>query len=442
METTPQVTDTAAYNAMIKARSALIMGAPFFGYLALHLALVEDTTIPTADVNGERIAYNPAFVNALSTAEKETLLAHEVLHIANLHHIRREARDAETWNEACDYAINAELVEAGFELPKGGLIDPQYYSKAAETIYAELDAKKKSGQGSGAQQPQQPQQPQNGAQQQPQSKPQQQQPQSKPQQQQPQQQPPQQPQAQPTPDPGGMGSVSDAPKPQENGAQPTPQAQPQPMSPADKRDERDKWNVRVMQAAQAAAGQGKCPASARRLIEKIKEPETDWKTILREFIEHTLPFDYTWSRPNRRFEDLILPSVYKEDFGEMVIVFDTSGSVDEKALAAFVGELNAIADDLQPERVHTMYCDSSVKGDVETFERGEEITYEIRGGGGTNFRPPFAKVEQMGIEPKCLIYFTDLACSRYPEPPDYPVLWACYTSRKDARFGEVINIAA
>jgi len=34
---------------------------------------------------------------------------------------------------------------------------------------------------------------------------------------------------------------------------------------------------------------------------------------------------------------------------------------------------------------------------------------------------------------------TDLCCHSYPEPPDYPVLWAT-DSRKTAPFGETVQI--
>ena len=50
-----------------------------------------------------------------------------------------------------------------------------------------------------------------------------------------------------------------------------------------------------------------------------------------------------------------------------------------------------------------------------------------------------AKVEENGIEPKCLVYLTDLCCSSFPPAPDYPVLWVT-DSRKTAPFGETRRI--
>ena len=54
----------------------------------------------------------------------------------------------------------------------------------------------------------------------------------------------------------------------------------------------------------------------------------------------------------------------------------------------------------------------------------DTLELALKGGGGTDFRPVFDLVEHQGVTPSCLVYLTDLQCSRFPEiPPDYPVLW-------------------
>ena len=76
--------------------------------------------------DGSRIVYNPAFVDELKPAELEGTLAHEVLHCALGHQCRRGERDPRLWNEAADLAINPILLENGFTLPAGALIDPAF----------------------------------------------------------------------------------------------------------------------------------------------------------------------------------------------------------------------------------------------------------------------------------------------------------------------------
>ena len=61
------------------------------------------------------------------------------------------------------------------------------------------------------------------------------------------------------------------------------------------------------------------------------------------------------------------------------------------------------------------------------------------GGGGTNFQPPFKWIADQGIEPKAVVYLTDLICSSYPEPPTYPVLWLVYGGMTQVPFGEVVR---
>jgi predicted metal-dependent peptidase len=113
---------------------------------------------------------------------------------------------------------------------------------------------------------------------------------------------------------------------------------------------------------------------------------------------------------------------------------DTSGSIGTKELEQFAGEINAISSEAQPDSIHVIYCDAAVQG-VDEFGPSEPIRLSLKGGGGTDFVPPFKWVEDNGIEAKCLIYLTDLCCHSFPPAPDYPVLWVT-DSNKTAPFGQ------
>jgi hypothetical protein len=63
--------------------------------------------------DGVSLYYNPEFVDTLNSATLAGVLAHEVMHPALQHHVRRSRRDPKRWNEACDYAINPLLLDAG-----------------------------------------------------------------------------------------------------------------------------------------------------------------------------------------------------------------------------------------------------------------------------------------------------------------------------------------
>lgn len=124
---------------LVSARTALVLDQPFFGALALRLALREDPGCKTAWVDGRTLAYNPVWLEGLNHEEVVGLVAHEVMHCAAGHPWRRDARDPRKWNVACDLAINQILADAGFRLPPGGLLDSALASgKSAEWIYDRL----------------------------------------------------------------------------------------------------------------------------------------------------------------------------------------------------------------------------------------------------------------------------------------------------------------
>lgn len=130
---------------MLKARAQLLMDAPFFGTLAVRLKLKADDEIKTAATDGVHLIYSPKYVDKLSPMELRGLIAHEVMHCALNHTTRRQERDHKKWNVACDYAINNHLIECGFVLPTGGLVDAKYNNLSAEAIYNRLEDDGKSG---------------------------------------------------------------------------------------------------------------------------------------------------------------------------------------------------------------------------------------------------------------------------------------------------------
>jgi predicted metal-dependent peptidase len=125
--------------------------------------------------------------------------------------------------------------------------------------------------------------------------------------------------------------------------------------------------------------------------------------------------------------------------GEIVIAVDTSGSIGKLELEQFAGEISAISEEVQPEAVHVVHCDSAVQS-TQQFGPSAPVRLEPRGGGGTDFCPPFKWVADNGIAPVFFIYLTDLCCRSHPEAPEYPVLWVT-GSRGTAPLGETLRIS-
>jgi predicted metal-dependent peptidase len=392
-----------ALERIQKARIGLLFDAPFFASIAMRLVLQEDASCPTMSTNGLNIAYSPAFVETLSQPELAGVIAHEVLHVTNCHHTRRGDRDPQLWNVAADYAINDMLLQSGFKLPKGCLTG-KGIDKTAEQIYSEL-------------QQQQSQQPQSGD-----GEPQQSQGQSQ----------------------GQPQSGSGMPKPQDWGeVTDLPGADGKvPSSPAEKAQAEAEMKVAVAQAAQQAKAAGKLPAGLARLIDEIVRPRVDWREVLQRFVQSNARNDYAWMPPNRRYihRGLYLPGLRSEELPEIVISVDTSGSIDREVLNQFSAEISAILGEYDT-KVTVIYCDSAISSTEVFTSQDLPLKLRVEGGGGTDFKPPFAWVEEQGIVPACMIYLTDLECNSFPDEPPYSVLWACYGRREQrVPFGEVVTV--
>jgi predicted metal-dependent peptidase len=131
----------AALDRIRAARARLVLAQPFFGLLAMRLELTDATGRPeirTMATDGRRLFYCPAFVLGLSEAELEGVLVHEVLHCAYRHFARRGERPRDQFNVAADYAINPDVIAAGFRLPAGVLIDPAFKGRTTEEIFDSL----------------------------------------------------------------------------------------------------------------------------------------------------------------------------------------------------------------------------------------------------------------------------------------------------------------
>ncbi len=384
-----------------KARSQLILDSPFFGSLGLRLQVVEDPKCPTAWTDGTRMGYSPDFIDGLTEDEVKGLICHEILHCALRHHTRRGTRDPQLWNVACDYTINPIIKDAGMALPKDGLYDPRFFGLSADEVYEQLKKereKRESQQASGGE--------------------------------------------------GGEGTESQKSR-EENAAAAVGEVRDAsgkdggPASESEIKDQEREWNVAMSQAAQQADKVGKLPATLKRMVTEALNPRLDWSEILRRFVDSASRHDYSWSRPNRRYigSGMYLPSVYSNQLGHVVAAIDTSGSISDETLNRFGSEIEAIINDYQASCT-VIYCDTQVAGTAE-YAPGEPVKLESHGGGGTDFRPPFNYVDDQGLNPVCMLYFTDGMCNAFPPEPHYPVLWIHdnrYHRRFTPPFGEVVEL--
>jgi predicted metal-dependent peptidase len=398
--------ETPISRRIQKARTALVLDHPFFGSLLFRLKDRECRSIQTMATDGVSLYYNPDFVETLNAATLAGTLAHEVMHPALHHHVRRSGRDPKRWNMACDFAINPLLIDAGLNLPEGVLLDNRFRGMSAEQIYnlLEMEAERDPG---GKDEESEPGGERSNAEQPPTGEA-------------------NEPSAPMTE--GGIGQVLDAPVPDEE----TPSVEEQARE----------WNIAVNQATTIARQAGRVPAGLNRTLEGAAESAVDWRELLRRLWSETLPANYSWMRPNRRhiWTGLYLPGVMREGLDEVAIAVDCSGSVSGRQLRLFEAEVRSILEGQRPQRVYVLYFDAVVQK-VETYEAGQRIDLNPVGGGDTDFGPCFEWLDERGIRPQALVFLTDLYGSFPSAAPAYPVLWASTGSQK-APFGEVIPMQA
>lgn len=387
---------------LIKAINSLIMGHPFFATITLQRNIIIDDSCNTAWTDGDTIGISNKFIEDEYTAcggidTIKFTLAHEVIHITNCHHARMGNKDPELWNIACDHADNIILVDGGFVAPKTIKIycDFKYRGWCAEDIYRDLKANQKNGNKN-----QKNNQSNNS---------------------------------------GGQNNSSSNNEPKIFG-------EVRPCEKGKEIEKEEEAKIQSKQAERIAKQQGKLPAFIERMFKNIPS-NTDWKEALAQFAAVISNNDYSWNVVNPRYSHtgFIFPGLYSKEVGNIIVACDTSGSISTNEISVMVSELFSILENLEAVNkdnleIPVIYCDSIVQK-VEHLQIGDSP--KPKGGGGTDFKPPFDYIEKNLNIPAAMIYITDGECNSFPENPGYPVLWALFKNNPSFKppFGDVIYIA-
>lgn len=453
-------------EALITARIAFMTHGRFFAYYffdQMEEYLTRD--IQTLATDGKRCFINPGYFLTLKPMERAFTLAHETAHTILKHPqllfecnktgtIAGLPFDKTTVNIAMDLILNANLVNDKIgSCNPSWLFDPDVTgSEAVEEVYRKIYVppppmppkppggtkcpEGPMGPGNGKGQPQQPQgQPQGPSQPQPQPQPQ------------------DQPTAgTPNAPTYGRGSIKDKTADANNGQ--FDEVLPPRIDPvtgeADQPSEME-FKEAIAKAANAAREAGQMPGSFERVVRDILEPQVRWQDHLRFTVAGKIGRrKESWATPNRRYVVLgkepplmYLPGKAGHGCEDVNVVLDNSGSITRHELAAFFAEAGAILADCKPRLVRVQWCDAKVQRveEARCLDELEHIRVEgSPGGGGTDFRPPFAWLKERGIKPDTLVYLTDgFPSYGWPQDPGYPVIWVI-TTDVVAPWGETVHI--
>ncbi len=372
------------------ACSTLIIDKPFLGALVLRLPMIaaDATWCKTTGTDARALYYNPAYINELSLAQTQFVLAHEALHCALGHFARRQHRVKHRWDLACDFAINPILIRDGLAPPPEVLYLAAFENMCAEEIYPLLDdIENLQSHDLHLYDSPQDQSPS--------------------------------PESRREPSPGGDGAS------EEGGEQTSAgQSPPSPLSKAEQERMAVQWRQRLAGAAQQALQAGKLSGNLARWVDHLLQPQVPWRMLLAHYMTAMARDDYNYSRPSRREGQAVLPSLRSQQV-KLVVVIDTSGSIRPKEMQEFLAEVDAIKSQVRA-RISLHGCDHQLASDGPwIYEYWEEcrLPETLAGGGGTSFKPIFECLDRSGDTPDLLIYFTD-AQGVFPQyEPHFPVVW-------------------
>jgi predicted metal-dependent peptidase len=357
--------DREVREMLVTARVGMLLRASFFGNLATRLKLVNaDEWCATAATDGRNFYYNTRFIKMLRTKEIEFLFGHEVLHCVYDHFGRRGSRDPQLWNIANDYCVNGDLKKhrvGEFITSVPCLYDSKYEGKSSEEIYDILyeNAEKISLDDL-------------------------------------------------------LDRVLDEHMDDESEGGEGDQDGQGKGRPKLSKEEREKIKDEIKEAMLSAASTcdaGNLPAGVKRLIQQLTEPKMNWRDMLRMQLESTIKSDYTWLRSSRKgwHVDAVMPGMRTTDAIDIAIGIDLSGSISDKQGKDFLAEVKGIMEAFESYRIHIVCFDTEVYNpQIYTSDNLEDIeSYELVGGGGTDFECVFNYLKANDIEPKKLVMFTD-----------------------------------
>jgi predicted metal-dependent peptidase len=394
-EAAAALTAQAVASARLSARLSRSMlrlrqASPFFATLAMHARFVESADIPTAATDGRDVFYNPSFLGGLSDPHLDGVMLHEVLHAALAHVVRRGRRDPRLWNIAADVVVNGLVIGNGFDLPDGHVRDMTREGLSVEEVYTALENE--------------PDDETDG------------------------------------PDYDDLMELpgdGEAPEGDRDGDGRNASSLRAQRARAMERH----WDRIARQAAtaQRASGRGDVPLGAARAFGLEVPATVDWRAVLWQFVSRARSDFATFDR-RFAYRGLYLETLENEDL-EVDVCVDTSGSIDEPALAVFGAELDAILRAYPGVRCRLWYADAEAYGPWD-LEGGDELPPPI-GGGGTDFGPFFTAVaETTGSEGVC-VYLTDGYGAFPATEPTRPTLWVVTPGGAPDTaftFGEVIRL--
>ena len=217
--------------------------------------------------------------------------------------------------------------------------------------------------------------------------------------------------------------------------------------------ENDCWTDRLVTTAEVVrsmggTGRGTAPLAAERIIEELKNPRLDWRTILNDFVQEEI-CDYSFAPPDKRMEDcpFFLPDFNEKDESAKNLLFmiDTSGSMSDDAITECYSEIYGAIQQFNGKLQGKLGFFDAVVIEPTPFEDEDEFKIiRPKGGGDTSFHVIFeyVKKEMQDEPPVSIIILTDgyAPFPKIEDAQDIPVLWIINNNDVKPPWGKVARI--
>ena len=380
-----------------EAKAKLLVDYPYFGTLASKLELHQNDNIQTYLSDGIRFEYNDDYLLGLSQAELGFALSNGAMHAALAYENRQKGRMSWLWQLATDHAINTMLAANGLEPPMAIELDPRFEGMYAEEIYAVLKDEIRNEEFDDDESNE-----------------------------------------------TGFNEENRRKQAQMKNAEGD-------HDPDKKREKMEVENVEqrvadeemfeqfANEALEKIAAQGDLPLDIERFFTVTDTNRVDWRRELYHAIDRHYRDNYRMMPPSKKllYRGIYLPSLYSDTL-RLTIAVDSSGSVDESLLSLFISEVESILIHFPNYVIDMIVCDAKIQG-YRQFLSGEALEIEIKGGGGTDFRPVFSFIDEKLEIPSLLLYFSDTK-GTFPEiEPMHETIWIS-SEICDVPFGRVLVI--
>ncbi len=413
---------------LLLSRMRILCDHGFYGLLLMHIKFALDESVQTACTDGVYITFAPKFLEKLSDRELDFVMMHEIMHVVLQHCTRGKEKESKRYNIACDIVVNSNILLEN-KMNLGSITLKKYgvsmhlapnrkegHEFTAEQVYEMLPAMKE-GDGKGDE------------------------------------------------DSRGEGGRDERRTGAGNGKRGktgegdgTGEGNWDNHTRWGKKKDDAKlsaiWKKHLKDAAEAISIRdatencGNIPLFAQRILEEMKQPQVDWRTVLQHFIQEEIT-DYSFCPPDRRFGEspFFLPDFNeKEDVVcDILFMIDTSGSMSDEMVTAAYSEIKGAIEQFNGRLNGWLGFFDAAVVEPQPFEEIEEFKMiNPVGGGGTSFDIIFEYVNSQMNEqtPASIIILTD-GYAPFPKTNptgDIPVLWLLNNDIVQPPWGRVVRI--